>query len=228
MDSGALSGIAVTAVDNSQRHLAVLDQRRAARGPPSAARATASARLLAADANTYVRFVPNANWNGTVAPGITFRAWDQTSGTAGNTADTSTNGGTSAFSSATASASITVTAVNDAPTRTAASVSLAAVAEDTANPAGATVSSLFTSAFSDATDQVTGGSSANTLAGVAVTANAANSGTEGRWQWYNGSPGWTSAPRCPLLGAGARLGHLGALPAQRRLQRHPGQPDACG
>ena len=87
----------------------------------------------------------------------------------------------------TQTAAITVNPVNDAPTRTSASVSLAAVAEDTANPAGATVSSLFTSAFSDATDQVSGGSSANTLAGVAVTANAASSGTQGRWQWYNGT-----------------------------------------
>ena len=42
---------------------------------------TTTARLLAADANTYVRFVPNANWNGTVSNGLTFRAWDQTSGT---------------------------------------------------------------------------------------------------------------------------------------------------
>src|SRR4029079_15366851 len=45
-----------------------------------------AARLLAADANTYVRFVPNADWNGTVTNGIVFRAWDQTSGTAGSTA----------------------------------------------------------------------------------------------------------------------------------------------
>ena len=35
-----------------------------------------------------MRFVPNANWNGTVSNGITFRAWDQTTGTAGSTADT--------------------------------------------------------------------------------------------------------------------------------------------
>ena len=62
-----------------------------------------------------MRFVPNANFNGTVSGGITFRAWDQTTGTAGNTASTNTNGGTSAYSTATASASITVNAVNDAP-----------------------------------------------------------------------------------------------------------------
>ena len=46
-----------------------------------------TARLLTADANTSVRFVPDANWSGTVTNGITFHAWDQTSGTAGGTAD---------------------------------------------------------------------------------------------------------------------------------------------
>ena len=67
----------------------------AARGQRSASPSDASARLLAADANTYVRFVPSANWNGTLASGISFRAWDRSSGTAGGTADTSTNGGAS-------------------------------------------------------------------------------------------------------------------------------------
>jgi hypothetical protein len=51
-----------------------------------------------------------------VQSGITFRAWDQTSGTAGSTANTNTNGGITAFSSATATATVSVTAVNDAPT----------------------------------------------------------------------------------------------------------------
>src|SRR4029079_10737339 len=74
----------------------------------------AASRLLTDNANTRVRFVPNANFNGTVS-GITFRAWDQTSGTAGATANTTTNGGTTAFSTATATASITVNSVNDAP-----------------------------------------------------------------------------------------------------------------
>ena len=62
-----------------------------------------------------MRYVPNANTNGTVGTGLTFRAWDQTTGTAGSTANTTTNGGATAFSTATATASITVTAVNDAP-----------------------------------------------------------------------------------------------------------------
>ncbi|WP_188885290.1 DUF4347 domain-containing protein, partial [Amphritea balenae] len=48
-----------------------------------------SALLLAADGSSYIRFVPDSDWNGTVADGITFHAWDQTSGTAGGTADLS-------------------------------------------------------------------------------------------------------------------------------------------
>ena len=46
---------------------------------------------------------------------LTFRAWDQTTGANGGTADPSTNGGTTAFSTATETASIAVTAVNDVP-----------------------------------------------------------------------------------------------------------------
>jgi VCBS repeat-containing protein len=75
----------------------------------------ASALLLAADANTRVYFQANSNFSGTVSDGVTFRAWDQTSGTAGTTASTVTNGGSSAFSSATDTASLTVSAVNDNP-----------------------------------------------------------------------------------------------------------------
>ena len=78
---------------------------------------SASARLLdgtLSGASTHkIRFVPSQNYNG--AATITFRAWDKSVGTAGGTADTSTNGGTTAFSSVSDSASITVTSVNDAP-----------------------------------------------------------------------------------------------------------------
>src|SRR5262249_44158163 len=74
----------------------------------------ASARLLASDAaNTRIRFVPNANFNGNIDPAITFRAWDQYTGTNGGTADVNINGGATAFSTATETARITVTAVND-------------------------------------------------------------------------------------------------------------------
>ncbi|MGE5639986.1 MAG: DUF4347 domain-containing protein, partial [Clostridia bacterium] len=86
---------------------------------------TASARLLAADANTRVYFQPGANWNGTIPDALTFRAWDQTTGANGGTADTSTNGAATAFSSATETSTLNVLSVNDAPTSAATSVSIA-------------------------------------------------------------------------------------------------------
>ncbi len=114
VDSGALTGIAVTSVNNTNGSWQYSTNSGAtwnAFGSPS----DLSARLLAADANTTVRFVPSANWNGAVAAGLTFRAWDRSSGTAGSAADTTINGGTSAFSASTASAGITVNPVNDSP-----------------------------------------------------------------------------------------------------------------
>ncbi|MFB8796783.1 MAG: DUF4347 domain-containing protein [Microcoleus sp.] len=80
---------------------------------------TTSARLLAANGSTRIYFQPNANYNGAITNGITFRAWDQMTGTNGSTADTTTNGGNTAFSVATDTAAITVTPVNDIPSFTA-------------------------------------------------------------------------------------------------------------
>jgi hypothetical protein len=76
----------------------------------------ANAVLLAADGLNRVRFAPAANWNGT-AGGLTFRAWDQSGGTAGaTTASIGTLNNTSPYSSTTATASITVTPVDDPTT----------------------------------------------------------------------------------------------------------------
>ena len=87
-DAGALSGIAVTAVDNTNGTWQYTTNGGGAWTAFGAVSQT-SARLLTDNANTSVRFVPNPDWNGTVASGITFRAWDQTTGTAGGTADVS-------------------------------------------------------------------------------------------------------------------------------------------
>jgi len=64
-----------------------------------------------------VQFLPNANFNGTAS--FSYRAWDQSTGGGGMFVDTTVNGGTTAFSTAIETASITVTPVNDAPTLTA-------------------------------------------------------------------------------------------------------------
>ncbi|MCE6983043.1 hypothetical protein EI534_38010, partial [Pseudomonas frederiksbergensis] len=63
-----------------------------------------------------VRFVPDGA-NGTTAT-LTYNAWDQTCVTAGQQGtkvDTALSGGSGAFSLASDTASVTVTAVNDAP-----------------------------------------------------------------------------------------------------------------
>ncbi|MDB5862777.1 MAG: hypothetical protein JWO70_583, partial [Betaproteobacteria bacterium] len=180
-NSGASSGIAVTAVDNTNgawQYSTTGGAAWIAFGTPG----SSTARLLAADAGSYVRFVPAVNWNGAVAAGLTFRAWDQTSGTAGGTADTTANGGATAFSSSTAASGITVNAVNDAPSLSGGT--LAAIDEDTINPPGAAVSSIFSGKFSD----VDAGSS---LSGIAVVGNGASAVTQGAWQYSsNGGTNW--------------------------------------
>ncbi|WP_293129495.1 esterase-like activity of phytase family protein, partial [Microcoleus sp. bin38.metabat.b11b12b14.051] len=119
-DTADTQGIAVTATDNSNGSWEYSTNSGAtwtAFGTPS----TAAARLLAGTAS--IRFVPNADYNGT--PNITYQAWDGTttnSGTItftnGGTADISTPssiGGLAAFSRASETATITVNPVNDAP-----------------------------------------------------------------------------------------------------------------
>ena len=113
-DTGAMTGIAITAT-NSTNGAWFYSTNAGGTWTAVGAVSNTSALLLAADANTRVYFQGNANFSGTVADGLTFRAWDQTSGTAGTKVTTATNGGTSAFSSATDTASVTVSAVNDNP-----------------------------------------------------------------------------------------------------------------
>ncbi|MDY6902320.1 MAG: DUF4347 domain-containing protein [Cyanobacteriota bacterium] len=68
----------------------------------------ANARLLAADTDTRIYFQPNTDFNGDIKNAIVFRAWDQTTGSNGGYADTTTSGGTTAFSNMTDIASIQV------------------------------------------------------------------------------------------------------------------------
>lgn len=72
-----------------------------------------SALLLAPDAA--LRFVPKVNYSGTLSKAITFRAWDQSSGTNGGRASVNASAGMAPFSKALGTASLVVNAVNDAP-----------------------------------------------------------------------------------------------------------------
>jgi len=68
---------------------------------------------LLLDETAEIRFEPNPGYNGTET--ITFRAWDQTTGTSGGTGSMASYGGTTAYSIAQTQASIVITAVNDPP-----------------------------------------------------------------------------------------------------------------
>lgn len=118
-------------------------------------------------------------------------------------------------------ASINVAAVNDAPTVAGdGTESAAPIVQDMPSPVGQSVSSLFGGQYSDAADQVAGGSSADAFAGVAVTANG--SGASGQWQYHNGvtwvNIGPASDGAAVLLGASTSVrfnpapGFSGAAP----------------
>jgi hypothetical protein len=129
--------------------------------------------------NYRVRFVPALNFNGQAS--ITYRAWDQTSGTAGRTADlTLGTGGATSFSTGTQTASLTVTAVNDAPVLTGPAPVLTPVTPADQDPTGQAVSALLAGHVTDV--------DAGALQGIAVT--AATGG--GAWQYStDGGTTWT-------------------------------------
>ena len=121
VDAGALLGIAVTGADSSNGtwwYSTNGGSSWSALGAVSGG----TARLLAADAGTRLYFQGGADYDGQAD--ITFRAWDQTSGISGGTADTTINGGTTAFSTATDTATFDVTPVNDPAVLSSATVNL--------------------------------------------------------------------------------------------------------
>ncbi|HHT9769638.1 TPA: cadherin-like domain-containing protein [Legionella pneumophila] len=89
---------------------------------------------------------------------------------------------------------ITITPVNDAPVRNGAGTAvLPAATEDVTGNPSATVASLFTGAFNDLLDTVSGGTTANAFAGIAITANASIP-TQGVWQYSTDGTNWTDLP----------------------------------
>ncbi|GAA6620803.1 DUF4347 domain-containing protein [Scytonema sp. NUACC26] len=111
-DPEAVQGIAVFAKDNTNgKWQYSIDGTWLDFGNVSAS----TAQLLAADGQTKVRFVPNSNFTGAIAQGLSFRIWDRTNGVNGGIGDTNNNGGSTAFSADIAHAAINVMAVNDTP-----------------------------------------------------------------------------------------------------------------
>nr|WP_315537796.1 DUF4347 domain-containing protein [uncultured Comamonas sp.] len=145
--------------------------------------AVSSTSALLLGSTTYIRYVPDGA-NGETAS-LTFRAWDQTTGSASvngirGTADTSSNGGTTAFSTVTAVTNQPVTSVNDAPVMTGVLPTLTGLNDTSTNNAGNLVSSL----IGGITDFDTGA-----VKGIAITGLT---GTYGKWQFsLDNGTSWT-------------------------------------
>ncbi|WP_254032365.1 DUF4347 domain-containing protein [Planktothrix agardhii] len=114
-NTSPLTGIALTAADTTNGSWFYTIDGGTTWNPLGVVSST-SARLLAADANTRIYFQPNTNYFGTLTNAITFQAWDQVAGTNGSTANTNIKIG---ISTATDTAAIIVTPVNDIPSFTA-------------------------------------------------------------------------------------------------------------
>ncbi|WP_222425316.1 hypothetical protein, partial [Planktothrix tepida] len=109
------SGIAVTGLSNTSNGTWQFSNNNGSNWTAFGAVTDSSATLLSN--TTLVRFVPNANFNGNVS--LTYRGWDGTSGSNGQTGvNVSTNGGITAFSTATATSNLSITNINDTPTGT--------------------------------------------------------------------------------------------------------------
>ncbi|QQK64438.1 tandem-95 repeat protein [Cobetia sp. cqz5-12] len=167
-----------------------------------------NALILPADAD--IRFVPADDFNG--EPGaLTVRLGDDSAALVASTdaddlrnLNQTANGdrdlATGVWSSRTIAINTSITAVNDAPATPDDSVILAAINEDDTDPAGATIADLVGDNFDDASaddqtqEAVSGGSSANALAGIAITSNPADD-SEGTWQYStDAGASWTDVP----------------------------------
>lgn len=107
LDPGALTGIAITAA-NTTNGAWFYSINNGTTWNALGSVSNTSARLLAADVNTRLYFRPNTGFSGSITDGLTFRAWDQTTGSNGGTANTSPNGSSTAFSIAVDTAAIAV------------------------------------------------------------------------------------------------------------------------
>ena len=178
VDAGAVKGIAITALTSTNGTW----QYSIDGGTTWTAIVAANNAALLLDASDKIRFLPDGNNGGSDT--ITYRAWDETAGTHGTTADTSTNGGTTAFSTATDTAHLTVASVNDAPVLTPANPTLTAITEDqitNVSDPGQTVSSFIGASISDV--------DAGAVKGIAITALTSTNGT---WQYsIDGGTTWT-------------------------------------
>ena len=175
VDAGAIEGVAVTSLVSGNGTWQFSTDGGTSWSDVGAVSETSALLLTSSDA---IRFVPDGE-NGT-SPSFDFRAWDQSSGSGGAKVDVSTNGGTTAFSSVSDTASVTVTDVNDAPVLTATGPSLNPITEDALTNSGQTVASILGTNVSDV--------DSGAVEGIAITGRGASSGN---WEYsIDGGTNW--------------------------------------
>src|SRR5207244_7729438 len=143
VDSGAVSGIAVTALDSGTGAWQYSTDNG---GTWTSVGSVSDSAALLLRSSDKLRFIPDGQ-NSTTGS-VTFRAWDQTNGSAGTKIDATANGGTSAYSTATATSNITVTAVTYGPVLAGAN-DFGTITEDQTANGGNTVASLISGQVSD-------------------------------------------------------------------------------
>lgn len=190
-DAGATTGIAVVGISSQGTWYYSLND--GGTWTQMTTVGNTGARLLAADGATRIYFKPSANLNGSLPTALTFRAWDRTSGANGGFVTTAVNGGTASFSSATDTASLTITAVNDAPVLDVAkSPVLNSVAKNAGVPAGQVGTLVDALVYLSGSLKYVSDVDAGAVTGIAVTAASAS----GTW-YYSTNNGTTWS----LLGA---------------------------
>jgi len=209
--AGAPRGIAVNGLSNTSNGLWQFTVNNGTNWYPIGTTGNTDARLLYADGNTRIRFVPNFGFRGEVK--IAFVAWDRTSGANGGVADVRARGGSTPYSLAYEYASLFI--INQAPVLTVSGTAyLDAIPRNISDAinTGTLVSSLIARmgpgggiSDADASDQF----------GIAV--NGLGGTSTGIWEFTtDGGTSWTS------VGAtGNSNGRLLAANALTRIRYRP-------
>ncbi|WP_334443938.1 VCBS domain-containing protein [Bradyrhizobium sp. AZCC 1610] len=201
VDKGAVQGIAITSTTGTNGHWEYSADGNTFFAFPAVS--TTSALLLAA--TDVVKFVPDGTDGG--AATLTYVAWDQTTGTSGTTADVSSSGGSTAFSSTSDTASLTVLGANHAP------VVQSGVSAKQAQLANTNGIAVFDGQFFFGNVKLTVSDPDGDPPGIAIT-GVDNGSAGGSWQYEISAGEWIAIELAPgealLLSAGDNVRFSGS------------------
>ncbi|NOJ41846.1 VCBS domain-containing protein [Bradyrhizobium australiense] len=201
VDDGALQGIAITATTGAHGHWEYSTDGTTFFAFPAVS--TTSALLLAP--TDLIKYVSDGE-NGETAT-VTYLAWDQTTGTSGATVDASLAGGSTAFSVASDTATMTVTSTNDAP------VVQSGVSTKVAQLANHNGVAVFDGHFFFGNDKLTVSDPDGALFGIAIT-GVDNGDAGGSWEYQIAGGDWhaidLASGKALLLSADAKVRFTGS------------------